>query len=157
MHRRRAIAFAAAALGGLASCSSSEPDAPALGTGDGPVVIAPLASLEPGTVVPVRITSSLGDGSIGGTCTLLERWDDGDWEVLWNLGDAPKEPAPVEDDLVTCNALGVTFPYEVDLALPPDLDAGTWRLAYGWVVPGDEASGTSADRNLATYVFEVTS
>lgn len=100
---------------------------PAVGPAPGPVQLHPSGDVVPGAALIVDVRSTRGGH--GGACVTLDEWDDG-WTTRWVWGHGDATARPVEGDEVTCDAIGLPFPIAFPMAVPVDLDAGTWRLSH---------------------------
>jgi hypothetical protein len=136
----QAVAVAAVAL--AAGCASERASRPDLGPGGGPVSVDVSAEPAPGT--SVRLDLAADARVVGSACATVDRWDGDGWRSAWWWERSSPSPQPIAGgDEVTCPALGVPLPTTMTLALPADLPAGRWRIAY------------AAGEDLGAYVFDV--
>ena len=125
-----------------AACSTGGAARPNPGPAAGPVSIH--VSTQPAPGVTVVVTLDDRQQPVGSACATIDRWEGGTWRSLWWwLRTSPVAEPIARGQEVTCPAIGVLLPATMTLALPDDLAAGTWRVAYAG---GDD---------LGAYVFEV--
>ena len=126
-----------------AGCTMGSSDTPATGPGGGSVEVRP--SVEPTPGATITLSLSADDADTGSACTTLDEWVDDTWQARWYWERSSPAPVAIPDGEVrTCPAIGISLPAEQTVALPDDLPAGTWRLAY---VAGED--------DVGAYVFEV--
>jgi len=136
----RGVALAAVAL--ASSCTFGGSSQPELGPAGGPVTIGVSAEPAPGATVVLDLSADAA--AVGSACVTVDRWESGDWRNAWWWERSSPEPEPIaRGENVTCPAIGVPLPTSMTIALPDDLEAGTWRVAY------------AAAEDLGAYVFEV--
>ena len=141
--RRRTAALGRAVLLLAAACTTTSSGAPDAGPGGGPVEVRPSAEPAPGETIVLSLSAD--DADRGSACATLDEWVDGGWRSrwYWERSSPAAQPIPPDEER-TCPAPGLPLPAEQTVALPSDLDEGTWRLAY-----------LAGEDDVGAYVFEV--
>jgi len=140
---RRAAVAACPFLLLAAACATGGDGTPATGPGGGSVEVRPSVEPTPGSTITLSLSAD--DADTGSACTTLDEWVDDTWKARWFWAGSSPSPVPIPDgEERTCPAPPIPLPAEQTVALPDDLPAGTWRLAY-----------LAGEDDLGAYVFEV--
>ena len=127
----------------VTSCAPGGPSTPSPGPGGGTVDVDVDEEPAPGARVVLDLDAD--DERIGSACATIDRWVDGGWRATWWYVRSSPAPNRVPDTQeVACPAMGIALPTRMEIEVPGEIDAGTWRIAW---VAGEDAVGA--------YVFEV--
>jgi hypothetical protein len=141
----------------LTGCRDESPfDSPELGASRGEVQLVPHGELAPTSRIELTVEADGTKGLLGSSCLKIYEWAPGfgpspDWvldhgEDTWTPVDQGEEPCSLGSE-----PLPATFAFRL-----PDLDEGTYQIAYDWTRPEGRSGGQQpASEGSAEYTFVV--